>query len=102
MNLYAYSNSLINRLFKVIDLTHNATNESELQNVERFVGGLIVEIEGCLRYYENIKFGEQMTNVLMKMNGIKSVSDYSVRRKAVLDSIEIINRIKNSIPNEES
>jgi hypothetical protein len=85
-----------------MDLTRVAQNEVDLQNIERFVGGIIVEIEGSLKYYSTVPCGEQMDNVLAKLNGVRTISDYSIRRKAILDSIEIINRIQNKLQHDES
>ena len=96
--LIQYSSSLISRFFKILDLSQKVQNELDTQNLNKFIEGLIVEIEGSLRYYDSTKFGNQMTSVLMKMNGLKSVTDYNVTRKSVLDSIEIVNRIRQGIP----
>lgn len=97
MNLYSYSNSLIKRLFSILDLTNQAKSQDDFNNIEKFIGGLTVEIEGSLPYFENVKYGNQMTSVLMKINGIKTISDYNVRRKAVLDSISIIQNVLKEI-----
>lgn len=93
MDLYSYGNSLIKRLFTVLDLTKDATTQDDFDNIEKFIEKLEVEVKGCVSYYSDVKYGDQMNSVVMKISGIKSVSDYNLRRKVVLDSIEIINRV---------
>ena len=93
MDLYTYGNSLIKRLFTVLDLTKEAKSQEDFDNIEKFIEKLEVEASGSVSYYANSKYGDQMNSVVMKISGIKSVSDYNLRRKVVLDSIEIINRV---------
>ena len=93
MDLYTYGNSLIKRLFTVLDLTKEAKSQEDFDNIEKFIEKLEVEANGSVSYYANSKYGDQMNSVVMKISGIKSVSDYNLRRKVVLDSIEIINRV---------
>lgn len=93
MDLYTYGNSLIKRLFTVLDLTKEAKSQEDFDNIEKFIEKLEVEDSGSVSYYANSKYGDQMNSVVMKISGIKSVSDYNLRRKVVLDSIEIINRV---------
>ena len=93
MDLYTYGNSLIKRLFTVLDLTKEAKSQEDFENIEKFIEKLEVEASGSVSYYANSKYGDQMNSVVMKISGIKSVSDYNLRRKVVLDSIEIINRV---------
>jgi hypothetical protein len=95
--LEQYSKGLINRLFSILDYTNKATSEKDLDNIIKYISGLELEIKGSLAYYSDYKFGNKMTSVLMKVSGTKETSDYNVRRKAVLDSIGIINEILNSI-----
>lgn len=97
MNLYSYSNSLISRLFTVLDLTKSAQSMTDFSNIETFIDSLILEIEGSLKYFEEVKYGNQITSVVMKLNGIKTVSDYNVRRKVVLDSIDIIHKVQSEL-----
>ena len=93
MDLYTYGNSLIKRLFTVLDLTKEAKSQEDFDNIEKFIEKLEVEASGSVSYYANSKYGDQMNSVVMKISGIKSVSDYNLRIKVVLDSIEIINRV---------
>lgn len=93
MDLYSYGNSLIKRLFTVLDLTKDAKTQEDFDNIEKFIEKLEVETKGSVSYYSNVKYGDQMNSVVMKISGVKSISDYNLRRKVVLDSIEIINRI---------
>lgn len=97
MNLYSYSNSLISRLFTVLDLTKSAQSMTDFSNIETFIDNLILEIEGSLKYFDAVKYGNQITSVVMKLNGIKTVSDYNVRRKVVLDSIDIIHKVQSEL-----
>lgn len=99
-DLKSYSNSLIKRLFDILDYTNNANCEQDFENIEKFISGLETEIKGSLTYYSEVKFGNKMPSVLMRISGIKNVYDYNVRRKAVLDSISIINEIINSLDKE--
>lgn len=93
MDLYSYGNSLIKRLFTVLDLTKEATTQEDFDNIKKFIEKLEVEVKGCVPYYSSTKYGDQLNSVVMKISGVKSVSDYNLRRKVVLDSIEIINRV---------
>lgn len=95
--LQTYSNGLIKRLFLILDYTNNATSDKDFDNIAKFISGLETEIKGSLAYYSDVKYGNKMTSVLMKVSGIKDVSDYNVRRKAVLDSIGIIDEIIKSL-----
>ena len=96
-NLKTYSSSLIKRLFTILDLTNSAESEVDYENIEKFISGLETEIKGSLAYYSEVKCGNKMPSVLMKISGIKNVTDYNVRRKAVLDSIGIIDEISKSL-----
>jgi len=98
MDLYKYGNSIIQRMFKILDLTKMAKNDNDFKNIERFIEKLIIEIEGSSNYYSEVKYGNQLTSVVMKLNGIKTITDYNVRKAIVLDSIEIVNRIIKEIP----
>ena len=100
MNLYSYGNSLISKLFTVLDLTKSAESDVEFSNIEKFIDSITIELQGSLGDFEEIKYGNQMTDVLMKMKGIKTIPDYNIRRKFVLDSIEIINRIQSELKQE--
>ena len=93
MDLYTYGNSLIKRLFTVLDLTKEATSQEDFDNIEKFIEKLEVEASGSVSYYANSKYGDQMNSVVMKLSGVKTISDYNLRRKSILDSIEIINRV---------
>lgn len=95
--LKSYSNGLIKRLFAILDYTNNANTEKDMENIERYISGLENEIRGSLAYYSDVKYGNKMTSVLMKISGIKSISDYNVRKKAVLDSKNIIEEIIRSL-----
>lgn len=95
--LETYSNGLIKRLFSILDFTNNATSDKDFENISKFISGLETEIKGSLAYYSDVKYGNKMTSVLMKVSGIKDVSDYNIRRKAVLDSIGIIDEIIKSL-----
>ena len=74
-------------------MTKEAKSQEDFDNIEKFIEKLEVEASGSVSYYANSKYGDQMNSVVMKISGIKSVSDYNLRRKVVLDSIEIINRV---------
>jgi len=93
IDLKGYGNSIIGRLFNVIDLTRDANTDTEYENIDKFISKLIVEVEGSIDYFNEVENGKLMTSVLMKLNGVKNIWDYNVRRKAMLDSIEIINKI---------
>jgi hypothetical protein len=100
MNLYSYSNSLISRLFTVLDLTKSAESDIEFSNIEKFIDTIAIELQGSLGDFEENKYGNQMTNVLMKIKSIRDIPDYNIRRKFVLDSIEIINRVQSELKQE--
>jgi len=91
--LIEYSNTLITKLFTVLDLTKNAKSDKEYLDIEKFIEKIIIEVEGSTRYYSTTRNGRHLTDVIMKLNGIKKVTDYNVRKKIVLDSVEIVNRI---------
>ena len=97
MNLYSYGNSLISRLFTVLDLTKSAESEVEFSNIEKFIDTITIQLQGSLSDFEQVKHGNQMTDVLMNIKGIRSIPDYNIRRKFVLDSIEIINRVQSEL-----
>lgn len=92
-----YSTSLIDRLFTILKLTNNASSEQDFENIEKYISALETELRGSLVYFSEYENGNQITSVLMKLSGIKNVTDYNVRAKAVKDSADIINRISKSI-----
>jgi hypothetical protein len=96
-SLRTYNSSLIKRLFAILDLTNNAISDKDFENIEKYISGLETEIRGSLTYYSDCDYGNQVPSVLMKISGIKSVTDYNVRRKAVLDSIGILDKVSKSI-----
>jgi len=93
LDLKAYGNSVIKRLFSVIDLTKDAMTEKDKDDISKFISKLIIEVEGSLEYFSHVKYGSRMQSVLMKLNGVKNINDFQIRRCAMLDSIEIINKI---------
>jgi len=95
--LVKYGNTLITKLFSVLDLTKNAKDDEAFFNIEKFIEKIIIEVDGSKRYYSNTKNGNKLTDVVMKLNGIKKVTDYNVRKKIVLDSVEIISRIMKEL-----
>lgn len=99
IDLAKYSNSLISRLFTAIDLTKQAQTEEEKESVTKFIDNLSMEIEGSLNYYSDVdsKIGNQMTIVLMKLKGIRSVSDYNVRRSVLFTCIGKIDDINKNV-----
>lgn len=99
-DLRSYSNGLIKRLFNILDYTNDAKSDDDFKNIEKYISGLETEIKGSLAYYSEVKFGNKMPSVLMKISGIRDVCDYNVRRKAVLDSIGIIDEIIKSLDKE--
>jgi hypothetical protein len=99
-DLRSFSGSLIKRLFCILDYTNDATTDEDFENISKFISGIETEIKGSLAYYSDVKFGNKMPSVLMKISGIKDVSDYNIRRKAVLDSIGIIDEIIKSLDKE--
>lgn len=96
-SLKTYNSSLIKRLFTILDLTNSAESEKDFENIERYISGLETEIRGSLVYYSDCEYGNQVPSILMKISGIKNITDYNVRRKAVLDSIGILDKISKSI-----
>lgn len=96
-SLKNYSNSIIARLFTMIDLTKEAITDEDRDNITKFIDMLSIEIEGSLEYYSDVKYGNQMTSVLMKIRGVRTVSDFNVRKKVAFDSIGIINKIMKQL-----
>ncbi len=97
-----YSNTLIRRLFTALDLTKEAmttNDERKLKETERFLDSLTVELSGSLIDYEVLPRGKQMRSVINSLRGIKTVTDFNVRRKVLLDSISTIDRIKKDLEN---
>lgn len=95
INLARYSNSLISRLFTAIDLTKQAETEEDKQSVTKFIDNISNEVEGSLKYYsdDNPVSGNDMAIVLMKLRGIRTISDYNVRRSTLFTCIGIIDKI---------
>lgn len=91
--LKKYSNSIISRLFTMIDLTREINTDEDRDNITKFIDILALEVEGSLEYYSDVKYGNQMTSVLMKIRGVRTVSDFNIRKKVAFDSIGIINKI---------
>jgi len=94
IDLKKYGNSVIARLFTILDLTKASITDEDNENITKFIDNtLVVEIEGSLDYFSEVKYGNQMTSVLMKVKGIRTVTDFNVRKKVIFDSIGIINKI---------
>ena len=96
-SLKSYTKSLMERLFLILDLTNRATSEEDLLSIDRFISGLENEIRGSLPYYSDVKFGNRVPTVLFNISGIKGIPDYNVRRKAILDSNGILEKIFKSL-----
>jgi hypothetical protein len=99
IDLTKYSNSLISRLFTAIDLTKQAETEEEKQSVTKFIDNLSIEVEGSLKYYTDVssKVGNDMAIVLMKLRGIRTISDYNVRRSVLFTCIGKIDNINKNV-----
>ncbi len=96
MDLVRYSKGITKRLFEILDRTKEAiefNDDKKLQDVEKMMDVLSVEIKGSLTDFETLDRGFHLHSVANLLNGLKTITDYNVRRKVIKDCLSIVHRV---------
>ena len=93
MDLRKWLISIAKRVLEILDLTERAKEEKDHEDINKYIDSIVLELTGSIPYFEKIGKDNDITIIIMKLNGIKEIRDFNVRRKTVLDIKSFINRI---------
>ena len=93
MDLRKWLISIAKRILEILDLTERASSEKDHQDINKYIDSIILELTGALPYFEKIGKDNDITIIIMKLNGMKEVRDFNMRRKTILDIKSFINKV---------
>ena len=84
LDIEQYKKALVNKTFKILPL------REESKDWQRYLEGLIVEISGAQKLFdENVDF----IILLSKLQGLYEIEELALFRKVIFDSITLINSL---------
>lgn len=86
INLDDYLDKLVGKIFKILPLL-----EENPTNAKKYLNSLTIELDGMTKYYSDDSY---IISTLFSLQGIKTVTDYNVCRKTILDCLSNVNSLK--------
>jgi hypothetical protein len=97
MNISETASSLNGKLFTLMDLSRIANTDEEKDNVGRFIQKINAKVVGlsvlCDESEIYINYSNQLSDVILNLKGIESVSDFTVRKSILHECIGILDKI---------
>lgn len=92
INLDDYLDKLVGKIYKILPLL-----EENPTNAKKYLNSLIIELDGMTKYYFDDSY---IVSTLFSLQGIKTITDYNVCRKTILDCLNNINSLKRKFKKE--